>query len=140
MKLFNKKPTSKINRIRSWALGLIFLAMIVMYIGSAIFYFYHSQLIFSLFLLLGTILFLISFVVYFWIGMLSTKTIQVRCPNCDHYTKMLGRADICANCNQPLTLDPALEGKEFNEDYNNARKSKALEKKEKQAANNDSNL
>jgi len=53
---------------------------------------------------------------------------------------MLGRADICANCNQPLTLDPALEGKEFNEDYNNARKSKALEEKEKQAANNDSNF
>lgn len=131
MKLFKKKPTSKINRIRSWALGLIFIAMIVMYIGSAIFFFTKSQLVFSIFLLLGTLLFLFSFVVYFWIGMLSTKTIQVRCPNCEQYTKMLGRADICANCNQPLTLDPSLEGKAFNEDYNNARKRRALEETNK---------
>ncbi|CPO46840.1 Protein of uncharacterised function (DUF2614) [Staphylococcus aureus] len=40
---------------------------------------------------------------------------------------MLGRADICANCNQPLTLDKNLEGKTFNQDYNNKRKSKKLE-------------
>jgi len=44
---------------------------------------------------------------------------------------MLGRADICANCNQPLTLDPSLEGKAFNQDYNNKRKSKALEEQNK---------
>lgn len=131
LKLFNRKPTSKINRMRTWALSIIFMAMIVMYIGAAIFYFSHSKLLFSLFLLIGTLLFLFSFVMYFWIGMLSTRTVQVRCPNCEHYTKMLGRADICANCNQPLTLDPSLEGKAFNQDYNNKRKSKALEEQNK---------
>ena len=62
--------------------------------------------------------------------MLSSRTIQVKCPNCDQYTKMLGRADICANCNQPLTLDKNLEGKTFNQDYNNKRKSKKLEEAE----------
>lgn len=131
MKLFNRKPTSKINRMRTWALSIIFIAMFVMYIGAALFYFSHSKLLFSLFLLIGTLLFLFSFVMYFWIGMLSTRTVQVRCPNCEHYTKMLGRADICANCNQPLTLDPSLEGKEFNQDYNNKRKSKVLEEQNK---------
>ncbi|UJS28962.1 YgzB family protein [Macrococcoides canis] len=117
--------------MRTWALSIIFIAMFVMYIGAAIFYFSHSKLLFSLFLLIGTLLFLFSFVMYFWIGMLSTRTVQVRCPNCEHYTKMLGRADICANCNQPLTLDPSLEGKEFNQDYNNKRKSKVLEEQNK---------
>ncbi|TDL98350.1 hypothetical protein ERX27_04215 [Macrococcus brunensis] len=127
---WNKNPTSKINRIRSWALGLIFAAMIVMYLGVILLYMAHSKILFGIFLLLGTLAFLLSFVVYFWIGMLSMRAVTVQCPNCNHYTKMLGRADICANCNEPLTLDPSLEGKEFNEDYNNKRKSAELEKKE----------
>ncbi|GGB10174.1 hypothetical protein ERX37_09115 [Macrococcus hajekii] len=127
---WSKKPTSKINRIRSWALGLIFAAMIVMYLGVVLLYMAHSRILFGIFLILGTLAFALSFVVYFWIGMLSMRAVTVLCPNCNHYTKMLGRADICANCNEPLTLDPTLEGKEFNEDYNNKRKSEALEKKE----------
>lgn len=131
MKL-RRKPTSKINRIRSWALGLIFIAMILMYLGVVLFYFTKSQILFGIFLIIGTLAFLLSFVVYFWIGMLSTRAVQVLCPNCNHYTKMLGRADICTNCNEPLTLDPSLAGKEFNEDYNNKRKSKVLEEKEKE--------
>ncbi len=130
MKLFRKKPTSKINRIRSFALGLIFLGMIVMYIGVFFFYYFKSQIVFSIFLVLGMLALGLSFIVYFWIGMLSSRTIQVQCPNCDHYTKMLGRADICANCNQPLTLDKNLEGKAFNQDYNNKRKSKKLEEQQ----------
>ncbi|MDP4163608.1 MAG: DUF2614 family zinc ribbon-containing protein, partial [Bacillota bacterium] len=40
------------------------------------------------------------------------------CPNCGKPTKMLGRVDMCMYCNEPLTLDPKLQGKEFNEDYN----------------------
>lgn len=126
---FRRKQTSKINRIRTWALGLIFIAMIVMYLGVVLFYMTKSQLLFGLFLLLGTVAFLFSFVVYFWIGMLSTKAVTVLCPNCNHYTKMLGRADICTNCNEPLTLDPSLAGKAFDEDYNNKRKSERLEQK-----------
>ncbi|TDM05287.1 DUF2614 family zinc ribbon-containing protein [Macrococcus lamae] len=128
---FGKKPTSKINRIRTWALGLIFIAMIVMYLGVVLFYFTKSQLLFSLFLLLGTLAFILSFIVYFWIGMLSTRAVTVLCPNCNQYTKMLGRADICARCNEPLTLDPSLAGKAFDEDYNNKRKSQKLEQDSK---------
>ncbi len=32
--------------------------------------------------------------------------------------KILGRVDMCMHCNEPLTIDPALEGKEFDEVYN----------------------
>lgn len=131
MKFFNRKPQSKINRIRSWALGLIFIGFILMYIGVCLMYFFKSPIILGIFIIIGMIMLLFSLVVYFWIGMFSMKTIQVRCPNCENYTKMLGRADICTHCNQPLTLDPDLEGKAFDQDYNNKRKSKALEEKEK---------
>ncbi len=135
MKLFRKKPTSKINRIRSFALSLIFLGMIIMYVGVFFFYYFKSQIVFSIFLVLGMLALGFSFVVYFWIGMLSSRTIQIKCPNCDQYTKMLGRADICANCNQPLTLDKNLEGKAFNQDYNNKRKAKLLEEQESENTN-----
>jgi hypothetical protein len=109
------KYSSKINKIRSFALGLIFVGFIVMYIGI---YFRTSPLIMTIFMILGLLFIIASTVVYFWIGMLSTKTIQVRCPSCGKPTKMLGRVDMCMHCREPLTLDQTLEGKEFNENYN----------------------
>ncbi|WP_160725461.1 YgzB family protein [Bacillus sp. USDA818B3_A] len=114
------KYSSKINKIRSFALSLIFIGFIVMYIGI---YFRTSPIIMTIFMLLGLIFIIASTVVYFWIGMLSTKTIQVKCPNCGKPTKMLGRVDMCMYCREPLTLDPNLEGKQFNEDYNHKKES-----------------
>ena len=35
--------------------------------------------------------------------------------------KFLGRVDMCMYCNEPLTLDPTLEGKEFDQSYNSKR-------------------
>lgn len=119
-----KKHSSKINKIRSFALGLIFVGFIVMYIGV---FFREHPIIISIFMLLGLLFIFASVGVYFWIGMLSTKTIQVVCPNCKKPTKMLGRVDICMYCNEPLTLDPGLDGKEFSEEYNRKR-SKKIEK------------
>lgn len=72
----------------------------------------------TIFILLGLLFIVASTVVYFWIGMLSTKTVQVLCPSCNKPTKVLGRVDICMHCNEPLTLDINLEGKVFNEKYN----------------------
>jgi len=109
------KYTSKINKIRTFALSLVFVGIIVMYIGI---FFRTSPIIMSLAMLLGFVFVIGSTVVYFWIGMLSTKTVQVICPNCNKSTKVLGRVDACMHCNEPLTLDPALEGKEFDEKYN----------------------
>ncbi|NYE08271.1 hypothetical protein F4694_005115 [Bacillus niacini] len=109
------KYSSKINKIRSFALSLIFIGFIVMYGGI---YFRNSPLIMSIFMLFGLLFIIASTVVYFWIGMLSTKTIQVKCPSCGKHTKMLGKVDMCMYCREPLTLDPNLEGKEFDESYN----------------------
>ncbi len=76
----------------------------------------------TIFMLLGLLCIVASTVVYFWIGMLSTKAVQVVCPSCQRYTKMLGRVDMCMYCNEPLTLDPSLEGKDFDEKYNRKQK------------------
>jgi len=109
------KYSSKINKIRTFALSLIFIGFIVMYGGI---FFRSSPLIMTIFMILGLLFIIASTVVYFWIGMLSTKTIQVKCPSCGKHTKMLGRVDMCMYCREPLTLDPNLVGKEFDESYN----------------------
>ncbi|WP_153125434.1 YgzB family protein [Peribacillus tepidiphilus] len=114
------KYSSKINKIRTFALSLIFIGFIVMYGGI---FFRSSPVIMTLFMILGLLFIIASTVVYFWIGMLSTKTVQVICPNCKKITKMLGRVDMCMYCNEPLTLDKELEGMEFDEKYNKKKQS-----------------
>jgi len=109
------KYSSKINKIRTFALSLVFIGFIIMYVGI---FFRSSILLMSVFMILGVLSILLSTAVYFWIGMLSTKAVQVVCPNCEKPTKMLGRVDMCMHCREPLTLDKNLEGKEFNESYN----------------------
>lgn len=113
------KYSSKINKIRTFALSLIFVGFIVMYIGI---YFKSSPVLMTIFMLLGLLFMIGSTVVYFWIGMLSTKAVQVICPNCGKPTKILGRVDMCMYCKEPLTLDPALEGKAFDEKYNHKKR------------------
>lgn len=109
------KYSSKINKIRTFALSLIFVGFIVMYGGI---FFRNSPVVMTIFMLAGLLFIIASTAVYFWIGMLSTKTVQVVCPNCGKQTKILGRVDMCMYCNEPLTLDPNLEGKDFDEKYN----------------------
>lgn len=109
------KYSSKINKIRTFALSLIFIGFIIMYGGI---FFRNSPLVMTIFMVLGLLAIFASMAVYFWIGMLSTKAVQVVCPNCNKYTKILGRVDMCMYCKEPLTLDKDLEGKEFNEEYN----------------------
>jgi Zinc-ribbon containing domain len=110
-----KKYSSKINKIRTFALSLIFIGFFVMYFGI---FFRNIPIVMTIFMLLGLLCIVASTIVYFWIGMLSTKTIQVVCPNCSKHTKILGRVDLCMHCKEPLTLDPNLEGQEFDEKYN----------------------
>ena len=110
-----KKYNSNINKIRSFALSLVFIGFVVMY--GAIF-FKNNPILVLIFISLGLICIIGSTVVYLWIGLLSTKAVQVVCPGCGKWTKVLGRVDICMYCNEPLTLDPTLEGKEFDQAYN----------------------
>ncbi|KGP70803.1 YgzB family protein [Pontibacillus yanchengensis] len=118
------KYSSKINKIRTFALSLVFVGFGVMYIGL---FFKETMWLMSIFMILGMISVALSTVIYFWIGMLSTKTIQVVCPNCEKPTKILGRVDACMHCKEPLTLDKDLEGKEFDESYNSKRYQKNTE-------------
>ena len=110
-----KKYSNKINKIRSFALALIFIGFVIMY--GAIF-FRNNQILVLLFMSIGLICIIGSTVVYGWIGLLSTRAVQVVCPGCGKWTKVLGRVDLCMYCNEPLTVDPNLEGKEFDQSYN----------------------
>lgn len=114
------KYSSKINKIRTFALSLIFVGVIVMYLGL---FFRTSPIVMTLFMVFGLLFLVASGIVYFWIGTLSTRAVQVVCPSCGKVTKMLGRVDLCMFCREPLTLDRELEGKEFDENYNKKRKS-----------------
>lgn len=109
------KYTSKINKIRTFALSLIFIGFFVMYGGI---FFQKSPVLMTVLMIVGFLFIISSVVVYFWIGMLSTKTVLVICPSCNKNTKMLGRVDMCMYCKEPLTLDQSLEGKEFDSKYN----------------------
>ncbi|WP_243388099.1 YgzB family protein [Bacillus kexueae] len=111
----SRKYSSKINKIRTFALSLIFVGFLIMYIGI---FFKENVVAMTIFMLLGLLSIIASTVIYFWIGMLSTKAVQVICPTCEKPTKMLGRVDMCMHCREPLTLDKELEGKEFDESYN----------------------
>lgn len=115
--------SSKINKIRSFALFLIFGGIAVMYVGLLV---KNIEWLMVLFFILGLLFIVASTVVYFWIGMLSTRAVPIICPNCEKPTKMLGRVDACMHCKQPLTLDKELEGKEFDEKYNSRHYRKAL--------------
>jgi hypothetical protein len=122
-----KKPGNKILRIRGYALALIFIGMGTMYLGV---FFREYQWVFSIFLLIGLLPILLSFVIYFWVGLISTRAVTVQCPNCEKHTKILGHVDFCQHCKEPLTIDKELEGEEFSLDYNvELRRKKAIDEK-----------
>ena len=108
-------PGNKILRIRGYALAMIFAGMIIMYLGI---FFRETAWLMLIFLVIGIIPILLSFVIYFWIGMISARAVTVECPNCGGYTKILGTVDYCQHCKEPLTLDKDLEGEVFDNDMN----------------------
>lgn len=122
--------TSKINKIRTFALSLIFIGFIVMYIGIM---FKKIPWLMVTFFVLGVLFIIFSTIVYFWIGMLSTRAVPIMCPSCEKPTKMLGVVDACMHCKQPLTLDKDLEGLEFDEKYNKRKYRRKLKEKSKES-------
>lgn len=121
-----KPYKNKINRIRTFALALIFAGIVIMYLGI---FFRKNEIVMLIFMLLGVLAVIASTVVYAWIGSLSTRAAQIICPNCGKQTKILGRVDMCGHCREPLTQDPTLEGKEFDESYNRPNKRVKSESK-----------
>lgn len=110
-----KPYKNKINRIRTFALSLVFIGVIIMYGGI---FFKDYPFVMLAFMIIGLLAVLASTATYAWIGIISTRAAQVVCPNCGGLTKVIGRVDICGHCREPLTMDPTLEGKEFDEIYN----------------------
>lgn len=94
----------KINLIRTFALGLCFGGLVVCY-GM---FLVESVWAMTLFLIVGLLMVILSSVVYFWVGYLSTKAVYVECPSCGKQTKILGKTDECMFCKQKLTLDKSL--------------------------------
>ena len=119
--------SSKINKIRGFALLLIFIGIIIMYGGIIT---KNIPWLMFTFYFIGVLFILFSTAVYFWIGLLSTRAVPIICPECEKPTKMLGRVDACMHCKQPLTLDKALEGKEFDEKYNTRKYRKQLKEEQ----------
>src|SRR5690625_7721051 len=90
--------SSKINKIRGFALILIFIGMIVMYGG--ILSKKIPWLIFTFFLI--SVLFIIfCTVVYFWIVLLSTRAVPILFSTFEKSTKMLDQCDVGMHCKQP---------------------------------------
>lgn len=119
------KTSNKINRIRTFALSLVFIGIFIMYIGI---FFRSSPVVMTIAMILGFLFVIASSGVYFWIGMISTNAVRVECPTCGKITKILGRVDACMHCDEPLTLDPELEGKEFDPKYNRKSYRSKIEK------------
>ncbi|MFC4025755.1 YgzB family protein [Oceanobacillus longus] len=113
--------SSKINKIRSFALILVFGGILLMYAGILT---KGIEWLMVIFFLLGVLMVFLSCAVYVWIGTLSLKAVPVVCPSCEKPTKMLGRVDACMHCKQPLTMDRNLEGEEFDEKYNKRKYAK----------------
>ncbi|MGJ9460199.1 YgzB family protein [Oceanobacillus sp. CF4.6] len=113
--------SSKINKIRSFALILVFGGILLMYAGILT---KGIEWLMVIFFLLGVIMVFLSCAVYVWIGTLSLRAVPVVCPSCEKPTKMLGRVDACMHCKQPLTMDRNLEGEAFDEKYNKRKYAK----------------
>lgn len=89
----------KLVRLRNLALGLIFGAFIIMYLG--VFIKPMLPFLFSV----GLIMIAVSIGIYFRMGSISMRIPQVVCPNCGKHTKVLGREDGCMYCRTPIVLD-----------------------------------
>lgn len=90
---------NKLVRLRNLALGLIFAAFILMYVGV----FFRSLL--PVFFLAGLLMVAVSIGIYFRMGSISMRIPQVQCPGCGKITKVLGREDHCMFCRTPVRLD-----------------------------------
>lgn len=92
----------KLNRFRTYAMLLMFVGMIIMYISITM----SNPIVMSILMVLGFLIVIASAVGYFLIGMLTTRAVMIECPTCHKATKMLGKNDECMFCKQKLTLDP----------------------------------
>jgi hypothetical protein len=102
--------SAKINSFRTWGLLLTMIGMGLMILGTAgiVFWGQAGKIVAGIGLVIGLIAMVGSMGIYFWAGMLSTSAVQVQCPQCGKYTKVLGKTDRCMFCKTILTMDPTI--------------------------------
>lgn len=93
----------KLNKLRTYSMAIMIIGFVIMYIGIVL---KNYPIIMSIVMVLGLFVVVISASSYFWIGMLSSRAVLIKCPTCEKTTKMLGKNDDCMFCGQKLTLDP----------------------------------
>lgn len=101
--------SAKINEFRLWGLVFTLVGMGVMILGTGGIIWWGGstgKIIAVIFMIIGMISLLVSCMVYFWAGMMSTSATMLECPECKRPTKMLGKTDRCMYCKTILTLDP----------------------------------
>ncbi len=89
----------KLNRLRNLALGLIFGAFLIMYLG--VFVSWVMPYTFTI----GCLMILWSVFIYFRVGAMSMKIPTITCPKCNQATKVMGIEDDCAFCHTPIHLE-----------------------------------
>lgn len=103
--------TAKINEFRLWGLLFMLLGMGLMIFGTAGIVFWGGtagKIFAGTFMVLGSILLLVSCGIYFWAGMMSTSVKTIECPSCHKHTKMIGKTDRCMYCKTKMTIDEGL--------------------------------
>ena len=90
----------KLHRLRNLAIGLIFGAFLIMYIGL-----FNTTWVLPVAIVIGSLMILVSVGIYFRVGAMSMKIPAVECPNCHRKTKVMGMEDGCMYCRTPIRLE-----------------------------------
>lgn len=94
----------RLHRLRNVALGLIFAAFVIMYVGV------FARAVLPVAMVIGTLMILISVFIYFRVGAMSMKIPTLECPHCHRMTKVLGVTDGCMYCRTPIQVEMDDEG------------------------------
>lgn len=105
----------KLNRLRNFALGLMFVAFLVMYLSTFGAKSPATHFLLPIGIVGGVFIAIIAMFIYFRIGAISMRAPKVDCPQCGRTTKILGATDRCAYCKQPLRISTDKSGTVFAE-------------------------
>lgn len=94
----------KLNRLRNFALFLMFVAFIIMYVSTLGKLSPATKFLLPIGLIIGILVALAAMFLYFRIGSISMRIPKVDCPHCGRTIKLLGESDHCPYCKRPLRM------------------------------------
>ena len=101
----------KLNRLRNFALFLMFVAFIIMYVSTLGKLSPATKFLIPIGLMIGILVALAAMFLYFRIGSISMRVPKVDCPHCGKTVKLLGESDNCPYCKKPLRMVKGENGK-----------------------------